>query len=155
MGSLLLNLRRPNRHFTLPSPMHYWLVKSEPDAYSWVDFTRDGRTDWTGVRNFQARNYLQQMQPGDLVLFYHSVTEKAVVGIAEVAAAAAPDATAEPGSGWVAVALHPQQLLAQPVSLAQIKEEERLNQIGLLRQSRLSVMPLRPEEFDTILELGS
>ena len=135
--------------------MNYWLVKSEPGAYSWADFTRDGGTDWTGVRNFQARNYLQQMQPDDLVLFYHSVTDKTVVGIARVHAAAAPDATAEAGSGWVAVALRPQQALPLPVSLARIKQDERLAQVGLLRQSRLSVMPLRTEDFDVILELGS
>ncbi|WP_316931939.1 EVE domain-containing protein [Hymenobacter sp. DG25B] len=135
--------------------MNFWLVKSEPAAYSWADFTRDGHTDWTGVRNFQARNYLQLMQPGDLVLFYHSVTDKQVVGVAEVAQPAAPDATAAPDSGWIAVQLRPQQALAQPVSLAQIKQDIRLNNIGLLRQSRLSVMNLRPEEFDAILELGS
>ncbi|MCC2546908.1 EVE domain-containing protein [Hymenobacter sp. BT175] len=135
--------------------MNYWLVKSEPAAYSWSDFTRDGATDWTGVRNFQARNYLQQMQPQDLVLFYHSVTEKTVVGVARVAAAPAPDATAGADSGWVAVRLQPHQPLPRPVSLAQIKQDARLGQIGLLRQSRLSVMPLREEEFDLILELGS
>ncbi|RSK35432.1 EVE domain-containing protein [Hymenobacter metallilatus] len=135
--------------------MNYWLVKSEPAAYSWADFVRDGGTDWTGVRNFQARNFLQQMQPGDLVLYYHSVTEKQVVGVAKVAAPAAPDATAEAGSGWVAVHLMPQQALARPVPLARIKQDERLSQIGLLRQSRLSVMALRPEEFDRLLELGS
>lgn len=135
--------------------MKYWLVKSEPAAYSWTDFTRDNGTDWTGVRNFQARNFLQQMQPGDLVLYYHSVTDKQVVGIATVAAPAAPDATAETGSGWVAVHLRPHQPLSRPVSLAQIKQDARLTQIGLLRQSRLSVMPLRPEEFDVLLELGS
>jgi predicted RNA-binding protein with PUA-like domain len=135
--------------------MNYWLIKSEPGAYSWQDFTREGRTAWTGVRNFQARNYLQQMQPGDLVLFYHSVTEKTVVGIAQVSAAAAPDATAEAGSGWVAVELRPQQPLTRPVRLEQIKQDSRLTQIGLLRQSRLSVMPLRVEEFDVLLELGS
>ncbi|GAA4000343.1 EVE domain-containing protein [Hymenobacter fastidiosus] len=135
--------------------MKYWLVKSEPTAYSWADFSRDGGTAWTGVRNFQARNYLQQMQAGDLVLFYHSVTEKAVVGIAEVAASATPDTTAAAGSGWVAVALQPRQVLPNPVRLEQIKQDARLTQIGLLRQSRLSVMPLQAEEFDTILELGS
>ncbi|SHK57124.1 EVE domain-containing protein [Hymenobacter psychrotolerans] len=135
--------------------MNYWLVKSEPEAYSWADFLRDGGTDWTGVRNYQARNFLQQMQPGDLVLYYHSVSEKQVVGIAEVAAPAAPDATAEADSGWVAVHLKPQQALPQPVSLARIKQDERLGQIGLLRQSRLSVMPLKAAEFDTILELGA
>lgn len=135
--------------------MNFWLVKSEPAAYSWGDFVRDGGTDWTGVRNFQARNFLQQMQPGDLVLYYHSVTDKQVVGVAEVAAPAAPDATAEAGSNWVAVRLRPQQALARPVALARIKHDERLSQIGLLRQSRLSVMPLRAEEFDAIVELGT
>lgn len=135
--------------------MNHWLVKSEPAAYSWADFIRDGGTAWTGVRNYQARNFLQQMQPGDLVLYYHSVSDKQVVGVAQVAAAAAPDATAEAGSGWVAVHLKPHEPLARPVSLAQIKQDQRLNQIGLLRQSRLSVMPLRPEEFDVILELSA
>ena len=135
--------------------MNFWLVKSEPTKYSWTDFTAEGRTDWTGVRNFQARNCLQQMQPGDLVLFYHSVTDKTVVGVAEVSRAAAPDATAEAGSGWVAVELIPHQVLARPVSLAQIKQDARLSQTGLLRQSRLSVMPLQPAEFDVVLELGS
>jgi len=135
--------------------MNYWLVKSEPEKYSWQDFLQEGRTDWTGVRNYQARNFLQQMQPHDLVLFYHSVSDKQVVGIAEVVAPAAPDATAEAGSPWVAVALRPQQALARPVSLAQIKQDERLTQIALLRQSRLSVMPLRPAEFDTLVELGN
>lgn len=135
--------------------MNFWLVKSEPAAYSWADFTRDGHTDWTGVRNFQARNFLQQMQPNDLVLFYHSVTGKEVVGVAAVVQAATPDATAEANSGWVAVKLRPHQALNRPVSLAQIKKDIRLHNIGLLRQSRLSVMALRPEEFDAILELGS
>ncbi|GGE95695.1 EVE domain-containing protein [Hymenobacter cavernae] len=135
--------------------MNYWLVKSEPVKYSWADFTAEGRTEWTGVRNFQARNYLQQMQPGDLVLFYHSVTDKTVVGVALVSRAAAPDSTAEAGSGWVAVELAPQQALVRPVTLAQIKQDARLSQIGLLRQSRLSVMPLQPAEFDVVLELGS
>ncbi|SNR42165.1 EVE domain-containing protein [Hymenobacter mucosus] len=135
--------------------MNYWLVKSEPAAYSWADFTRDGSTDWTGVRNYQARNFLQQMQPEDLVLYYHSVSDKEVVGVAQVVAPAAPDVTAEAGSPWVAVRLKPFQPLARAVSLAHIKQDARLGQIGLLRQSRLSVMPLRPEEFDAILELGS
>lgn len=135
--------------------MNYWLVKSEPVKYAWSDLLREGRTDWTGVRNFQARNYLQQMQPGDLVLFYHSVTDKTVVGVTEVTQAATPDTTAEAGSGWVAVELTPRHAFAQPVSLARIKQDERLSQIGLLRQSRLSVMPLRAAEFDVILELGA
>ncbi|MBC6610619.1 EVE domain-containing protein [Hymenobacter sp. BT507] len=135
--------------------MNYWLVKSEPEKYSWQDFLQEGRTDWTGVRNYQARNFLQQMQPQDLVLFYHSVSDKEIVGVAEVVASAAPDTTAEAGSPWVAVALAPREALPRPVSLAQIKADERLTQIALLRQSRLSVMPLRSEEFDTLLELGA
>lgn len=134
--------------------MNYWLVKSEPAAYSWDEFVREGGTDWTGVRNFQARNFLRQMQPADLVLFYHSVSDKQVVGIAEVAAPAAPDATAPAGTDWVAVRLTPRQPLPTPVTLARIKQDERLTQIALLRQSRLSVMPLKPEEFDVLLELG-
>ena len=135
--------------------MNYWLVKSEPEAYSWADFVREAGTDWTGVRNYQARNNLQAMQPGDLVLFYHSVSEKAVVGVAVVHAAAAPDATADAGSPWVAVHLRPHAPLARPVSLAALKAEARLGQLALLRQSRLSVLPVRPEEFDTVLELSA
>ena len=135
--------------------MNYWLVKSEPAAYSWADFMRDGGTDWTGVRNYQARNFLRQMQPGDLVLYYHSVSDKQVVGLAEVAAPAAPDATAPAGTDWVAVRLTPREALSTPVTLARIKQEERLSQVALLRQSRLSVMPLRPAEFDVLLELGA
>jgi predicted RNA-binding protein with PUA-like domain len=112
-------------------------------------------TAWTGVRNYQARNNLNLMQPGDLVLFYHSVSEKAVVGVAEVAALAAPDATAEAGSPWVAVALRPVHPLPQPVSLAQLKADARLAELALLRQSRLSVLPVRPEEFDAVLALST
>ncbi|AYA38651.1 EVE domain-containing protein [Hymenobacter oligotrophus] len=134
--------------------MNYWLVKSEPAAYSFSDLERDGQTDWTGVRNHQARNFLSQMQPGDLVLVYHSVTDKEVVGIAEVARAAYPDRTAEPNTPWVAVDLRPHQRLPRTVSLAAIKADERLRQISLLRQSRLSVMPLQPAEFDVLLELA-
>jgi predicted RNA-binding protein with PUA-like domain len=135
--------------------MNYWLVKSEPEAYAWADLVRETGTDWTGVRNYQARNNLQAMQPGDLVLFYHSVSEKAVVGVAVVHTAAAPDATAEAGSPWVAVHLRPHAPLPRPVPLAALKAEARLNQLALLRQSRLSVLPVRPEEFDTVLELGA
>jgi len=135
--------------------MNYWLVKSEPEAYSWADFLRDDGTAWTGVRNYQARNNLNLMQPGDQVLFYHSVSEKAVVGLAEVAALAAPDATAEAGSPWVAVALRPVGALARPVALAALKADARLAELALLRQSRLSVLPVRPDEFDLILALGA
>ena len=134
--------------------MNYWLVKSEPEAYSWTQFLADDGTDWTVVRNYQARNNLNAMRPGDQVLFYHSMTEKAVVGLAEVVAPAAPDATAEAGSPWVAVALRPVQALPQPVTLATLKADNRLAELALLRQSRLSVLPLRPEEFELIIRLG-
>ncbi|KAA9338395.1 EVE domain-containing protein [Hymenobacter busanensis] len=134
--------------------MNYWLVKSEPAAYSFADLERDGHTGWTGVRNHQARNYLAQMQPGDQVLVYHSVTDKEVVGVAQVARAAYPDRTAEPSSPWVAVDLQPKLRLPRPVSLAAIKADARLQQMGLLRQSRLSVMPLQAAEFDALLELA-
>ncbi|UOQ99086.1 EVE domain-containing protein [Hymenobacter sp. 5317J-9] len=135
--------------------MKHWLVKSEPEAYSWNTFLAEDGTAWTGVRNYQARNNLNLMQPGDLVLFYHSVSEKAVVGVAEVAAPAAPDATAEAGSPWVAVHLRPVRPLARPVSLAQLKADARLSELALLRQSRLSVLPVRPEEFDVVLALSA
>lgn len=135
--------------------LKHWLVKSEPEAYSWATFVQEDGTAWTGVRNYQARNNLNLMQPGDLVLFYHSVSEKAIVGLAEVAALAHPDATAEAGSPWVAVPLRPVQPLSRPVGLAQLKADARLGELALIRQSRLSVLPVRPEEFDAILELGT
>ena len=133
----------------------HWLVKSEPEAYSWATFVQEDGTAWTGVRNYQARNNLNLMQPGDLVLFYHSVSEKAIVGLAEVAALAHPDATAEAGSPWVAVPLRPVQPISRPVGLAQLKADARLGELALIRQSRLSVLPVRPEEFDAILEMGA
>ena len=134
--------------------MHYWLVKSEPETFSWADLVKDGKTMWDGVRNYQARNNMQQMQPGDMVLFYHSVSEKAVVGIAKVDKAAYPDPTAEDGK-WVVVDLIPYRDFKEPVTLEQIKQDKRLENIALLRQSRLSVMPLKAEEFDVLLALGN
>ncbi|MBC7447451.1 MAG: EVE domain-containing protein, partial [Hymenobacteraceae bacterium] len=119
--------------------MAHWLLKSEPEAYSFADLLRDRQTAWTGVRNAQARNNLRQMQAGDEVLIYHSMTEKAVVGRACVAAPAVPDATAPAGSGWVSVDVMADAALPQPVSLATIKADVRLLDIGLVRQSRLSV----------------
>ncbi|ARS37612.1 EVE domain-containing protein [Pontibacter actiniarum] len=135
--------------------MQHWLVKSEPEAYSWARLVKEGRTMWDGVRNYQARNNMQQMQPGDLVLFYHSVSEKAIVGIAKVDKAAYPDPTAEEQGKWVVVDLVPFRDFKEPVTLEQIKQDERLQNIALLRQSRLSVMPLKPEEFDILLALGN
>lgn len=134
--------------------MQYWLVKSEPETYSWADLVKDGKTMWDGVRNYQARNNMQQMQPGDMVLFYHSVSEKAIVGIAKVDKAAYPDPTAKDGN-WVVVDLVPFRDFKEPVTLEQIKKDKRLENIALLRQSRLSVMPLKAEEFDVLLALGN
>jgi predicted RNA-binding protein with PUA-like domain len=131
-----------------------WLAKSEPETYSWDDFVKEGRTDWSGVRNFQARNNLRQMKAGDRVLFYHSGTGKCVVGIAEVVKAAYPDPTASDPQ-WVAVDLKPVKALKEPVLLASIRYHEELSQMALIRQSQLSVMQLTKEEFQTILEMGS
>lgn len=131
-----------------------WLVKQEPETYSWDDFVRDGRTDWTGVRNFQARNNLRQMKVGDRVLFYHSGTGKCVVGIAEVGRAAYPDPTADDPQ-WVAVDLKPVKPLDEAVPLASIRYHAKLGNLPLIRQSQLSVMPLTSEEFETILLMGA
>ena len=127
----------------------YWLVKQEPEAYSWNDFVRDGRTDWTGVRNFLARKNLRSMRKGDQVLFYHSVSDKAVVGIAEVSREAFPDPTAKEGD-WSAVELRPLKPLKKPVTLAQIRADPKLREIALVRCSRLSVQPLGKAEFDLV-----
>ncbi|PIQ21085.1 MAG: ubiquinol-cytochrome C reductase [Cytophagales bacterium CG18_big_fil_WC_8_21_14_2_50_42_9] len=134
--------------------MQYWLVKSEPEAYSWHNFVKDGSTSWTGVRNYQARNNLQAMKTGDLVLFYHSVSEKAIVGLAQVATEAYPDKTSD-DPRWLTVDLAPMREFKTAVSLEAIKKDNRLENIALLKQSRLSVMPLRPEEFEVILSLGN
>ena len=130
-----------------------WLVKQEPETYSWDDFVRDGRTDWTGVRNFQARNNLRQMKVGDRVLFYHSGTGKSVVGVAEVAKSAYPDPTTDDPQ-WVAVDLKPLEGLNEPVPLASIRYHAKLGNLPLIRQSQLSVMPLTKEEFETIVGMG-
>src|SRR5260370_15345291 len=127
-----------------------WMVKQVPEIYSWDDLGRDGRTDWTGVRNFQARNNLRQMKVGDRLLFYHSGTGKCVVGIAEVAKAAYPDPTAE-DSQWVAVDLKPLKALNEAVPIAAIWHHADLVKLPLIRQSQLFVMPLNKEEFDTII----
>jgi predicted RNA-binding protein with PUA-like domain len=131
----------------------YWLVKSEPDTYSWDQFVRDGKTSWTGVRNNAARLHLKAMRPGDEVLFYHSNEGKAVVGTARVTRAAFPDSTAEE-PGWVAVELAAVAALPQPVSLGQIKADPVLQRMELVRQSRLSVSPVRVAEFRKVLRLG-
>jgi predicted RNA-binding protein with PUA-like domain len=129
--------------------MRYWMVKQEPSAYSWDQFVRDGRAAWTGVRNFQARNHLRAMNVGDQVLFYHSVVGKEVVGIAKVAKEAYPDPTADDGD-WSCVDLVPVRPLKQPVTLAAIKATHSLADLPLLKQSRLSVMPLTKAQFERL-----
>ena len=131
----------------------YWLVKQEPSTYSWTDFVEDGATNWTGVRNFQARNNLRAMRKGDAVLFYHSVTDKAAIGIAEVVREAYRDPTAKEGD-WSAVDIRPLKALNQPVSLEQIKTEPRLRNIPLLKNSRLSVQPLEKSAFELIIRMS-
>ena len=128
---------------------NFWLVKQEPSAYPWSDFVAEGQTAWTGVRNYTARNNLRKMQPGDEVLFYHSGDDKAVVGIAKVMRAAYTDPTAKEGD-WSAVDLTPVKALARPVALREIKSSPHLKQIPLVRQSRLSVVPLTAAEFREI-----
>ncbi len=127
------------------------MVKQEPDAYSWDDFVKDGATDWTGVRNFQARNNLRAMKKGDKVFFYHSNVGKEVVGIATVSKEGFPDPTDDK---WTAVELKPIKPLKKPVTLARIKENLALAEIKLVRQSQLSVMPLTKDEYEEILSMS-
>jgi predicted RNA-binding protein with PUA-like domain len=134
--------------------MNYWLVKSEPHKYSWEKFNQDGRTFWDGVRNYQARNNLREMKEGDLVLFYHSNEGKDIVGIAKVAKGAYQDPTTT-DPNWVVVDLVPVEPLKKSVTLEQIKAEPSLKDIHLVRQGRLSVISLKREEFDKILEMAN
>ena len=134
--------------------MNYFLVKSEPFKYSWEKFNEDGRTFWDGVRNYQARNNLKEMKEGDHVLFYHSNEGKEVVGIAKVVKEYYQDPTTD-NANWVVVDLVPVETLKNTVTLAQIKAEENLKDISLIKQGRLSVMQLKVEEFDKILEMSN
>jgi predicted RNA-binding protein with PUA-like domain len=131
--------------------MNHWLVKSEPETYSWDDLVADKQTDWTGVRNYAARIHLNAMRPGDAVLFYHSGESKSIVGVARVTKAAFPDKTADE-EGWVAVQLAAVKPLAAPVTLAQVKADGMLKGMELVRQSRLSVSPVKPAEFARVLK---
>lgn len=131
--------------------MNYWLVKQEPTAYSWDDFVKEGKTDWTGVRNFKARNFLKQMKAGDKVYYYHSNVGKEIVGIAKVTKEAFPDPT---DTAWHAVELTPDKPLKKPVTLADIKANKALANIYLVRQPRFSVMPLTKDEYDEILSMS-
>lgn len=130
--------------------MKYWLVKSEPEVYSWEQFVKDKRTFWDGVRNYQARNNMQAMEKGDQVIFYHSSDVKAAVGIAQVVKTAYPDPTTDEPA-WVVVDLKPVRPLTTPVTLAQIKAMPGMNNVALVRQARLSVLPLTPQEYEMIV----
>lgn len=133
--------------------MQFWLVKQEPSKYNWQQFVEDQETYWDGVRNYQARNNLQAMKKGDRVLFYHSVVGKEVKGIARVTRESYPDPTTD-DPAWVVVDLKPVKPMKVPVTLEQIKSHAKLREMALVKQSRLSVMPLTPAEFKIILELG-
>ena len=132
--------------------MQYWLVKQEPDDYSWADFMKEGRSAWTGVRNYQARNNLRAMSKGDLVFYYHSGDEKQVVGIAQVQKPAYSDPTAKEGD-WSSVDLVPVKAVAQPVTLKEMKSDSVLKEMLLVRNSRLSVVPVSKAQFEKLLKL--
>ena len=132
--------------------MQYWLVKQEPEDFSWADLVKARRTDWTGVRSFQARNHLRSMKKGDLVWFYHSGSGKEVVGICRVAREAYPDPTASEGD-WCSVDLVPVAPCERSLSLAAIKSDSVLKQMALVKQTRLSVLPVNQNQFERLLEL--
>lgn len=131
--------------------MNYWLMKSEPGTFSWDDLVRDKKTGWDGVRNFQARNNLKAMKKGDMVFFYHSMDDKAIVGIAKITKESYPDPK---DNEWVAVEIAPVKKLKNPVTLAQIKSDKRLSDMVLVKSSRLSVQPVKAEEFDLVISLS-
>ena len=131
--------------------MNYWLVKSEPGTFSWDDLVRDKKTVWDGVRNFQARNNLKNMKKGDLAFFYHSGEDKAIVGIGKIIKEGYPEPN---DNNWIAVDIAPDKKLKKPVTLAQIKADKRLVSMVLVKASRLSVQPVKAEEFDLILALS-
>jgi predicted RNA-binding protein with PUA-like domain len=133
--------------------MKHWLIKSEPGTYSWDDLLRDQKTRWDGVRNFQARNNIRAMRPGDLALFYHSGDARSIPGVARVASEPYPDPTAKEGD-WSVVDVEPVFALREPVTLERIKGEGALAGMALLRQSRLSVQPVGRAEFDAIVGIG-
>lgn len=132
--------------------MAYWLLRSEPDAYGWDDLVREGATEWNGVRNYTARNFLKAMAPGDHALFYHSNTEKAAVGIMAITRGWRPDGD---DGKWASVAVKPVETLARPVTLEAIKAEPKLAALEMLRQSRLSVTPVRDEEWAVIRAMAA
>lgn len=134
--------------------MNYWLIKSEPNTYSWDDFVKLGRDHWDGVRNYAARLHMKHMKVGDLALFYHSVKEKSIVGVAECVREHYPDPTTD-DDRWVVVDFVPKEKLSKPVTLADVKADERLSEMVLLKIPRLSVQPVKKEEFDIIMQLAA
>lgn len=132
----------------------YWLIKSEPGAYSWANLQKDRKTSWTGIRNFEARNNLRKMQPGDFALYYHTGDEKAVVGVARVCSHPRPDKTAKPGEEWTAVDVEPVIPFKVPVTLETVKGTEELAEFGLVKKGRLSVVPVTTAEFKKICQLA-
>lgn len=134
--------------------MHYWIIKTEPSTYSWDKFVAEGKSMWDGVRNYQARNNMMAMKLGDLVLFYHSNEGKEIVGMAKVTKEHYPDPTTD-DPRWVVVEFEPVQQFKKPVTLAMLKADERFAHVSLVRQGRLSVLPIKREEFDLILGLGN
>ena len=134
--------------------MKYWLLKSEPDAWSWDNQVKEGASMWDGVRNYQARNNLKEMKKNDLCFFYHSVTERSIVGIVKVVKEYYPDPTDKTGR-FVVVDVKATKKLKKPVSLDQIKESSKLKNIALVKQSRLSVMPLKKTEWDIIIKMSN
>lgn len=139
--------------------MNYWLMKTEPETFSFEDLVKDGKTMWDGVRNFQARNHMKSMKKGDQVLIYHSVSDKALVGIAEVSKEHYPDPTFKPAPGknndWVVVDLVPVKKLKRAITLAEIKDTPALAELALVRQGRLSVMPLEKKHFDLLVKMSN
>lgn len=131
--------------------MNHWLMKTEPTTYSWSDLMRDKKTGWDGVRNYQARNNLKAMKKGDLVFIYHSMDDKSIVGIAKITKESYPDPKE---NEWVAVEIAPVKKLKKPVTLAQIKADKRFANMALVKSSRLSVQPVRKEEFDLVIALS-
>ncbi|MCC7440959.1 MAG: EVE domain-containing protein [Bdellovibrionales bacterium] len=138
----------------MASSKRHWLVKSEPETYSYAQLQKDGMTNWNGVRNFQARNHLREFSPGDTVLVYHSGADKAVVGLAEVAGKPYPDPDTQKPGDWVQVDLVPLRRLSRPVALAEIRKTKALSTLPLLKQSQLSVMPVTAEHLAAILALA-
>jgi len=131
--------------------MNYWLMKTEPGTYSWEDLVKDKKTVWDGVRNFTARNNLKSMKKGDQIFIYHSMEDKAVVGIAKITKEFFPDPK---DKDWASVEIAPVKKLKKPVTLAQVKADKRLSDMALVRLSRLSVQPVKPDEYDIVLELS-